>query len=314
MAKARDFRRRIKSVRNTRKITRTMELVATAKAKAAQGRVQAIQPYARTLSEMAYRLIAATGAGGEGTAAPIGSATGAPSRAEARRRSSHPLLAAREAVGRVALVVLTANRGLCGGYNSGIIREARRVRQSHVDAGREVDLYVSGKKGIAWFRFHRVETCQTWTHIEDKPSFEDARAIADALAARFVAGEVDRVEVVACRYLSAGSQKVGLRALLPLEAAAGDAGAAGGTGQFLYEPDPATILGVVLPMTVRTTLYAWLCEAAVCEQIARRIAMKQATDAADEMVRFLTQRYNRARQAQITQEIAEIVGGAAALN
>lgn len=285
MGKAREIKSRIKSVASTQKITRTMEMVATAKSKLTQNRLRTLLPYADGLAEMAAGLVGGT--------------------------TSHPLLQVRDEVRKVVLFVITSNRGLCGGYNTGILHLARDVLDREKETGRDVELHVSGKKGIAFFRRRKVPTARTYTHFEDKPTFEEAQAIAGPFMERYVAGEIDRVILIYCRYHSAGEQKPGEVALLPLEKKEEEETKA--RVDYIYEPGPEAILDGLLPLSVSVHFLQVLAEATGCEQIARRVAMKLATDNADELLRFLTRSYNRARQAQITNEISEIMGGAEAL-
>jgi F-type H+-transporting ATPase subunit gamma len=284
MAKAREIKRRIRSIGSTKKITRTMEMVATAKSKVTQDRLKTLLPYSEDLVEMSAGLV--------GT-------------------STHPLLLPREEVRKVALLVLTSNRGLCGGYNTNINILARDVLAREKEAGREVELHVSGKKGISYFTRRKVPIAQTYTHFEDKPTFAEADALAKPFLKRYMEGDLDRVILVYSRYHSAGDQRPGEVILLPLERDEGEGGRA--TVDYLYEPDPETILEALLPLSVSVGLLKALAESAASEQIARRVAMKLATDNAEDLLKFLTRRYNRARQAQITNELSEIMGGAEAL-
>jgi F-type H+-transporting ATPase subunit gamma len=290
MASAKDLRRKIKSISNTKKITRTMELVAAAKSKKTQKRVEASTPYSRKLTELLESLRAA------GTV-------------------DHYLLKEPERFERSALLAVTANRGFCGGYNTNVLAMAVGFLEAERQAGRETDVSLIGKKGIARFRFHRLPSHAQYTHIEDKPSFRDAEELARGFMERFRKGEVGRVAVVSTRYYSAGSQKPALTQILPIEAPkAGAAGDARKTArEFIFEPDPRTILESLLPFSVSNLLYRLLVEAAACEQIARRVAMKLATDNAEEVIRAYTRMYNRRRQAGITQQITEVVSGADAL-
>jgi F-type H+-transporting ATPase subunit gamma len=293
VAKAKELRRRIKGVRNTRKITRTMMLVATAKAKGAQDRVKSVVPYGQTLLGMVSRLVAA------GARHPLLAAGGPEAAGEASARRS-------------ALFAITANRGLCGGYNANVVRIAREARQADLDAGRAVDLYVSGKKGISTLRFLKVPTAGSYTQFEDRPDFEAVCGVLAPILERFVGRAIDRLEVVSYRYVSAGQQLCRRQTILPITPPPLAAGA-GAAIEPLLHPDPQTLLSELLPLVAQVALFQAFVEAAASEQIQRRIAMKNATDSADEMIGNLTREYNRARQAGITQEIAEIVGGAAAL-
>jgi F-type H+-transporting ATPase subunit gamma len=289
MAKARELKGRIRSVQNTRKITRTMEMVATSKLKRAQDRVAAARPYAERLGEVIARLL------------------------NPELASRYPLLRQPPQVRRAAVLLLTANRGLAGAFNVNLIREARELVRRLRAEGTEVDLHIAGKKGIAFFRF-AGETLRTAdTEVSDRPSAEDAHRLVDGLMEAFVAGELDAVHVVYAKFNSALSTPPTTMQLLPIEPPA--EGEAGGAGEvdYILEPSADEILDRILPLYVRSGVYRALVETAAAEQGARRTAMKNATDNAGDMLESLTRTYNRVRQAAITQEIAEIVGGAAAL-
>ncbi len=290
MASARDLKNKIRSIANTKKITRTMELVATSKAQRAQSRVRATQPYSEKLTELLSSLAAA------GTI-------------------DDPLLRPRDRVARVGLLVVTGQRGLCGGYNSSVMHVAERLRTEEIAAGREVDVYMVGRKGLNRLRFLKVTAKNSYTHFDDRPSFQDASDIADTLMEQFLCGALDRVVVVSTRYLSAGVQRAEVSNLLPIEPPAGDEGdRPAGTVEFIFEPGPELILREILPLSVRNIVYRLLVEAVASEQLARRMAMKRATDNAEEMLGNYRRLYNRSRQAGITQQINEIVSGAVALD
>ena len=286
MAKGRELKGRIKSVENTRKITRTMEMVATSKMKRAQDRVVAARPYAAALGEVLARL----------------------NSAELAER--FPLLRRRARVRRAAVVLLTSNRGLAGGFNANLIKEARaRVAQLE-QQGASVDVHVVGRKGIGYFRYVGRAMAAERTDVTDRPTAEDAASLVDGLMADFVAGALDAVYVVHAKFNSALSTPPTTLQVLPVEPpASGEAR----QRDYLLTPSPEAILTELLPLYVRNTVYRALVETAAAEQGARRTAMKSATDNAGEILNLLKRTYNRARQAQITQEIAEIVGGAAAL-
>ncbi|MEZ0229837.1 MAG: ATP synthase F1 subunit gamma [Planctomycetota bacterium] len=309
MAKLRDIKRRIKSVKNTAKITHTMELVATAKAKVSQGRIQKAIPYFTALAEIAGEARkAGGGAGDEGQ--PL-----------------HPLLAQREVVKKVTLLVVAANRGLCGGYNGNVIRLARRRRDELMAEGKEVSLLAVGKKTVNGFKFQQLAHEVVQGPVpDDRPPYVDCERIADELTKRFSDGRADRVEVIYTHYFSAGRQAPIVEQVLPIESKKEDDAEAGldkkakpaaaakqATVDFIIEPDPRSILDAIFPLQVKLHIYRVFLEAAASEQIARRVAMKNASDNADEVGKALRMQYNRARQAGITKEILEIVGGAAAL-
>jgi F-type H+-transporting ATPase subunit gamma len=289
MAKARELKGRIRSVQNTRKITKTMEMVATSKLKRAQDRVGAARPYAERLAAVIQRLLTPE--------------------LEAR----YPLLRQPEQVRSAAIVLLTANRGLAGAFNANLIREARNLLQRLRDEGVEVELHVVGKKGISFFRFQGEPMATTRTDISDKPTAQEADSLIDPLMERYVAGSLDAVHVVHAEFRSALSTPPTIQQLLPVRPPEGPEGDARGEVDYLLEPSADEILSQILPLYVRNGMYRALVETAAAEQGARRTAMKSATDNAGDMIQLLTRTYNRARQAAITQEIAEIVGGAAAL-
>ena len=286
MAKGRELKGRIRSVENTRKITRTMEMVATSKMKRAQDRVVAARPYAAALGEVLSRL-------------------NSPELAE-----RFPLLRRPARVRRAAVLLLTSNRGLAGGFNANLIKEAR-ARVAELEArGAQVDVHVVGRKGIGYFRYVGRALAAERVDVTDRPTAADAASLVDALMAEFVAGALDAVYVVHARFNSALSTPPTTMQVLPVEPpAAGEAR----QRDYLLTPSPEAILTELLPLYVRNSVYRALVETAAAEQGARRTAMKSATDNAGEILNLLKRTYNRARQAQITQEIAEIVGGAAAL-
>ena len=285
MAGAREVKRRIRSVDNTRQITRTMELVATSKLKRATDRVYAARPYAEALREIVGGLYS-------------------PELSE-----RYPILRQPETVRSAAVLLLTANRGLAGAFNANLIKEARGTLERLRGQGIRVELHVAGKKGISYFRFRGEEMRTERTDIGDAPSVEDAESLVAPVRARFEAGELDAVYLVGSEFRSAMSTPPHTTELLPIRPAAG----APAADLYILSPDGDVILERILPAYVRNAVYTALVENAAAEQGARRSAMKSATDNAGEMLEHLTRTYNRARQAQITQEIAEIVGGSAAL-
>jgi len=285
MAGSSDVKRRIKSVENTRQITRTMELVATSKLKKATDRVRAVAPYSDALASVVGSLYA-------------------PELSE-----KFPLLRRPEKVERAAVLLLTANRGLAGGFNANLIKEARLLLKRLAAEGVETDLHVVGKKGITYFRFRGHPIVSTRIDIGDDPSMEDAESVIGGLREDFAAGRVDAVHVVSSEFISAMSTPPRVKALLPIEGGSGSRG----VDNFILTPKAEVVLDRLLPAYLRNTTYRALVENVAAEQGARRSAMKSATDNAGDVLEHLTRSYNRARQGQITQEIAEIVGGAAAL-
>jgi F-type H+-transporting ATPase subunit gamma len=287
MAKARELKGRIRSVQNTRKITRTMEMVATSKLKRAQDRLGAARPFAQKLREVIGRLLTPELA------------------------ARYTLLRQPETTRKVAVLLLTSNRGLAGAFNANLIRQARQLIAQLRSEGVEVETHIVGKKGISFFRFQREEVASGRTDVGDRPSAEDANSLVDPLVERFVAGELDGVYVVHARFNSALSTPPHTTRVLPIEPPEEREEAAG--VDYILEPSADQILERILPMYVQNSVYTALLETAAAEHGARRTAMKNATDNAGDMLQSLTRTYNRVRQAAITQEIAEIVGGAAAL-
>ena len=287
MARARELRGRIRSVQNTRKITRTMEMVATSKLKRAQDRVAAARPYSERLRDVIGRLLTPELAG------------------------RYPLLRQPENVRRAAVLLITANRGLAGAFNANLIREARGLLARLRDEGVEVDFHIVGKKGLGFFRFQGQAIGSSRTDITDRPSSDDAASLVEPLTEAFLRGDTDAVYVVHARFNSALSTPPNTLRVLPIEPPRGEERRA--SVDYILEPSADEILGRLLPLYVRNSVYTALLETAAAEQGARRTAMKNATDNAGDILEDLNRTYNRVRQAQITQEIAEIVGGAAAL-
>jgi len=285
MAKGRELKGRIKSVENTRKITRTMEMVATSKMKRAQDRVVAARPYANTLAEVISDLYS-------------------PDLAE-----QFPLLRQPAKIRRAAVLLLTSNRGLAGGFNANLIKEGRVLVQKLESEGTEVEMHVVGRKGIGFFRYLGRTLRVARTDITDRPTASDARGLADVLIDEFTYGVLDAVYVVYAKFNSALSTPATADRVLPVTPPKRNATAR----DYILAPSADAILTELLPLYVRNSVYRALVETVAGEQSARRTAMKNATDNATDIIGVLRRTYNRARQAQITQEIAEIVGGAAAL-
>jgi F-type H+-transporting ATPase subunit gamma len=292
MANLRLLVSRRKAVRNIRKITRTMELIATARFKKAMDRAAAAEAYTRKIAEIAADL---AGAGAD---------------------VAHPLMAARPDVKRVLVLVIGSNRGLAGGYNGSILREAMgRIRQLQA-AGTPFDVEVAGKKPIGALKYQRVPRQAEYTQFEDKPAFEQVDPIAQKYIDLYVSGQVDRVDVAYMKFLNAARQTPVVETFLPLGSVAGDPKAkpkAGPRADYEFIPSAAEILEALLPAAFKQRLFKAFLDAAVSEQIARRVAMKAATENAADLIKRLTQQYNRARQARITKEISELIGGAEAL-
>ena len=289
MAKGRELKGRIKSVENTRKITRTMEMVATSKMKRAQDRVVSARPYALALADVISSLYS-------------------PELAE-----RFPLLRQPAEPRRVALIVLTSNRGLAGGFNANLIKAARVQIAEIEKAGTKVEVHVIGKKGIGYFKYVGRELASQRIDVTDRPTAENASEIVDALMAEYIAGDLDGVYVTYAKFVSALSAPPTTERILPVTPPAAKEGEGSGQRDYLLFPSAEAILTELLPSYVRNAVYRALVETVAGEQSARRTAMKNATDNAGDILNVLRRTYNRARQAQITQEIAEIVGGAAAL-
>ena len=285
MAKGRELKGRIRSIENTRKITRTMEMVATSKMKRAQDRVQAARPYAASLAEVIAGLYS-------------------PELAE-----RFPLLRQPAKVSRAAVILLTSNRGLAGGFNSNLIKEGRNLLARLDAQGVETELHIIGKKGLGYFKYIGRPIASSRIDITDKPSAQNATEIIGDLLERFVAGDIDAVYVVHSKFVSALSTPPASVQILPVTPPESK----GPRPDYLLFPSADAILSELLPLYVRNMVYRGLVENEAGFQSAQRNAMKNATDNAGEILNVLRRTYNRARQAQITQEIAEIVGGSAAL-
>jgi len=285
MAKGRELKGRIKSVENTRKITRTMEMVATSKMKRAQDRVVAARPFANSLSEVIANLYT-------------------PELAE-----RFPLLRQPAVVKKAAVIVLTSNRGLAGAFNANLLKEARALLARLKETNVEPELHVIGKKGLGYFRYVGREVASSRIDVTDRPTAQNAAEIVDELIRRFSSAEIDAVYVVYAKFQSALSTPPATQMILPVTPPE----RTGPQPDYILLPSAEVILTQLLPSYVRNSVYRALVETAAGEQGARRTAMKNATDNAGEMLNVLRRTFNRARQAQITQEIAEIVGGSAAL-
>jgi len=290
MANRRVLVKRRKSVRNIRKITRTMQLIATARFQAAFNRAVATKPYTEKLAELVADLSRAAGS------------------------VDHPLLQTHDDVKSAALVVITSDRGLAGGYNSNVLRTAVGHIEEQRGRGMMPRVHMVGRKGINFFKFLRREIAEQTTGLGDKPRFEQIEPIANDLMDRFIRGEIASAHVAYMRFHSAGVQRPAVVQLLPLstEQQPGDAEAR--PVEYEFSPDPKQLLDELLPATVRARLFQAFNDAIVSEQVARMVAMKAATDAAGDMIKALTREYNRARQTQITMELLDIVGGANALS
>jgi F-type H+-transporting ATPase subunit gamma len=284
------LRRRIRSFQSMKKITKAMELISASRIIKAQAKVAAARPYSEQITEVIRNLTAA-GAG-----------------------SGQPLLTPREDVRNVGFIIVSADRGLAGGYNSGIIRLAERALQQEVAAGRNYSLMLVGKKAVAYFKYKGYRIDASFTGFSDNPSYENAREVADEVIRRFSEGELDQVELCYNQFLSLATQRPIVRRFLPMEAAAvTESAATGPTADYEYEPEPGAILEQIVPRYVESRLFAAMLDAAASEHAFRQRAMKAATDNADELIKVLNRQMNRARQDSITTEIIEIASGAEAL-
>jgi F-type H+-transporting ATPase subunit gamma len=285
MAKTRELRRRIKSVESTRQITKTMEMVATSRLKRARDRVVAARPFAQALSDVLGDLF------------------------EPALAERFPLLRQPEQMRRVGLLFITSNRGLCGGFNANLIRRTQQRLSEYEAAGADVALHAIGRKGVGFFKYLGRSLALAREDIGDRPTFEHAVELVTPLMERFERDELDAVEVIFAQFNNPLSTPPTLLPVLPVRPPADRRTAP----NYILKPSAEALLRDILPMYVKNQMYRALVETAASEHGARRTAMKSATDNAGEMINFLRRNYNRARQAQITQEIAEIVGGAEAL-
>lgn len=296
MASVQDIRRRLRSVRNTRKITRALEMVAAARLRKSEQRIRELRPYADRMMELMA-----------GTARASGSVRGL------------PLMQRHDPVQTVAIVAITGDRGLAGGFNAQVLRASFALERELAGQGKTVRWVVAGKKGASTLRFRGLDIAQAYSGFADDPRYSDAQTIAHRLAELYVEGEVDRVVIVYNSYVSPLVQTVTVQDVLPipqdvLERGEGDEHAeAASRGDFIYEPEPEEILARLLPVYVETELYRALLESSASFLGAQMTAMRNATKAAGELLDGLTLAMNRARQAEITQEILEVVAGADAL-
>lgn len=287
-AELRLIRRRIKSVQSTMKITRAMELIATSRIAKAQVRVAQSQPYTDKMVGVIRNIAAAGGL-------------------------AHPLLERRD-VNTVGVLIVTSDRGLAGGYNTNVMRLAERAIAAHHEAGRSTRLYAVGQKANGYFRYRNYQVEQAFLGVTDRPTYNDARAIANVLLNEYQEEHVDAVEAFTTRFQSALTQTAVHWPLLPIEPPDMEEGAGESGIGYEFEPSPEEILGRLLPRYLEATVFGMLLEASASEHAARRRAMKAATENAEELTRVLTREANQARQAEITTEISEIVGGAEALS
>jgi F-type H+-transporting ATPase subunit gamma len=295
MANARELLNRKKSVQNTGKITRTMELVASAKLKKAQDAAAAAEPYAAGLQDLLRHLAAASGESG----------------------IVHPLMERRQEIRKVAILVATSDRGLCGAFNGNLVRQAVETAGRHRALGRQVMMIALARKAASILRFFGQGVDRAYDDLVETPDYERAEEVVAPLVARFLDGSFDQVEVVHSHFASRSRQYPKALILLPAGAVESDKAeseAEAAHPDYLYHPaDPAALLAALVPQAVRTVFFSTLLQTSAGEHAARRIAMKNATDAANDLVKSINSRYNRARQGKITQEIAEIVGAVEAM-
>jgi len=297
VASVQDLKRRVRSITNTRKLTRAMELVASARLRRAQMRIEAMRPYADRMLELMAGVSQAAGA------------------------VRLPLLERRDPIQTVALVPVTADRGLAGAFNAQVLRRTFALQREAEAAGQKVLYFSSGKKAASTLRFRRLDVGHAWTGFSERAAYSDAQAMAHELAEAFIERRVDRVVLVYNAFVSPLVQRVTVRDVLPIpqDVLAGEAGEEAESSElahpdFIYEPEPQEILARLLPVYVETELYRALLESGASEQGARMTAMRNASKAAGELIDNLTLAMNRARQAAITQEILEVVAGADALS
>jgi F-type H+-transporting ATPase subunit gamma len=297
-AQLREARRRIKSVQSTKKITRAMELIAASRIVKAQQRIAASRPYAEAITDV-VRTVTAPGVVSGG----------------------HPLTTPRDNVGAAALLLITSDRGLAGGYSANVLRAGEQTTAKLREQGASTTPFLVGRKAVGYYRFRGRDTSHSWSGFSEQPSYDDAKAVADDLLEQFVKGSgdggIDEIHLVYTRFESMATQRVAISRLLPLDPAdvpdGEDESSSGPSGLMEFEPGGAAVLDALLPRYLTARIYAAMLEAAASEQAARRRAMKSATDNAEELIKKLTRDANAARQAEITQEIMEIVGGAEAL-
>ncbi|MFL6103768.1 MAG: F0F1 ATP synthase subunit gamma [Actinomycetes bacterium] len=288
-AQLRVVRRRIRTVQSTQKITRAFELISASRVLRAQQQVEASRPYTNLITH-ALTSVAST----EVTV-------------------SHALLESRAEIKAAGVLVITSDRGLAGPYNANVLRTAAELMAKLQADGVEPRLYVTGRKGVAYYRFRRRELADSWIGLADRPEYDDAKQVADTMLQAFLDHEVDDLHIVFTDFVSAGTQRAVARRIIPLVVEETTERPPEPIPMYIYEPDAQGVLDALLPRYVEARVFTAMLEAAASEHAARRRAMKAATDNATELIEDLTREYNQARQAQITQEIMEIVGGAEAL-
>ncbi|KTC85017.1 F0F1 ATP synthase subunit gamma [Legionella brunensis] len=288
MAGAKEIRSKIASIKNTQKITRAMEMVAASKMRKTQDRMRASKPYATKIYDVVKHIARATS------------------------EYHHPFMTQRD-IKRVGVIVVTSDRGLCGGLNANLLRETVRVMRQWQHEGKEVDLCVIGRKGQAFFRRVGGRVLASVDQLGDKPGIKDLIGVVKVMLDAFYSGAIDALHIVYNEFVNTMTQKPIVKQLLPLPVAEDDSKALGHHWDYIYEPDAKELLDGLLERYIELQTYQGVVENIACEQAAKMIAMKSATDNAGELIKEFQLAYNKARQAAITQELAEIVGGAAAL-
>ncbi len=291
MANPKLLDKRRKSVKNIRKITRTMELIATARFKKAMDRAAAATGYTDRITQLVADLM--------GTGLSV----------------SHPLLEARDKVENATLLVLTANRGLCGGFNGNLIRGSARHYNTLADVATHRKIEVSGKRGISGLKYRGLELANEFTHFEDKPRFDEVDVVASHYIEEYIGGRLDRLDVAYTKFINPAKQEIAIETLLPL----GSLGAENDSEEassdsYEFLPSPQSILQEIVPTSFKVKLFKCFLDSAVSEQIARRVAMKAATENADDLIKHLSMQYNRARQGRITNELMDLIGGVEAIS
>jgi F-type H+-transporting ATPase subunit gamma len=288
-AQLRIVRRRIRSVQSTMKITRAQELIAASRLVRAQQRVAQSRPYTRQLTHALSEIATTEG------------------------RLDHPLLERRPEVRAAAVLVITSDRGFAGPYNANVLRTTEELTARLRQDGVEPRMYVVGRKGVSYYRFRQRDLTQSWIGFSDLPRFDNAKEVADTLLGAFLEGEVDEIYAIFTDFVSAAVQRPQAVRFIPLVVEEGTERPPQPIPMYVFEPDPEAVLDALLPRYIAARVYTAMLESAASEQAARRRAMSAATDNAEELIEVLTRQYNQARQAAITQEIMEIVGGAEAL-
>ena len=289
-AQLRAVRRRISSVKSIAKITRAQELIASSRIVKAQQRMRAAEPYSRELTRAVEAVISRSA------------------------QVTHPFTTERPSITAAAVVILTSDSGFCGAFNANVLRESQRLRQTLADRKVDAKLYVAGRKGISWHRFRDLDLEGEWSGFSSTPQYANAQALAEPLLAAFENNEVDEIHLVSTDFVSMLTQRSSARRLIPLEIEeTTEEAPSGPLPQYEFEPSPEKVLDALLPQYVTSRIFFAMLEAAASELAARRRAMKAATDNANDLLENLTREANNARQAEITQEISEIVGGANAL-